>query len=621
MYRDEITIPNFDRIETAILGLPEDVGHLLLTDRSLSASDAFIAKTYLTTTDLKKYIVQSTETVIILESDNRHHHAQPMMSAMPNRSDNDDEDDDDELDLIAEGDSGTEDSICDAMNEDPDTEPTYPEFLRALVLWLKDHVNLATNDIPARSFLLRAYSPKGTRVVMTISFRAENRAWRPPPQRMVPVQEVAVDPAGPTNTVPRAAAAASSESVLRPPTPQTPQTALAPVAPSNLASPAAQAPAGMILMPANVGDGALYGTAGAFRALGDSYEHYGRLMIHGVGQLQDMMNQVLRDMGKELHGARGHVTSLVEDVLDRRVREVEIREEHAESTNQTDQRMALAREAFGQFGMLAQSFFAARGIPPELAEVYGVISSSPELMGTLARPSVRALLQDPDNVKALAVSLEQIGAQQEQLREGSQGARALTPPTGPFPGPGYPAPPQLMAGGPMPYAAPPGSMPPSQTGWPAPHRPMPGPHQTWQQPSQQPYGLPQGTPPGYAPGQVPAQGYFSAPQVGQQMPNPGGYGPQATWAPAGPPPITPNVHPQGYPQYAQHGGGTEPAGQWPPQAPSGTPVQPMMPGPSGYGGGAFPGGPMSPPMASHTRSATSQEGAPDSRPGGGQRSS
>lgn len=611
MYHEDIIIPNFERVEAAILGLQDDVGHVLLTDRNLGPQESFLGKVYLTVQDLGKYCPSVKRHYVKLMSDKHRHHSIQDASEMSDMSDQEAAGEDDDAESLSDEESPLD--LSEFLDEEDAPEPPFQELLQAIVSWVKDQVIAATNDMPVRAFLLRAYSPKGSRVLMTSTFRAENRAWRPPSARTVPspapespVAGRAVEPVSRVEAGAGASHASASGtgasgtgggSHLLPV-----QQAPMPSAPPSLMSGGFQPPAGMVLLPANVADGGLYGTAGAFRALGDSYEQYGRIMVNGVEQLQGMMNQVLGDMGRELHGARGQVTSLVDYVLEKRVREVEIREEHAENIQQTDMKMTLAREAVGQLGNVAQSFFTARGIPPELAEVLGALGSSPELMASLQKPSVRALLQNPDNLKALATSLENIGEQQEQVRSVMQGPRASQPPSG-YPGlpSGYGAPSLLAAPGgagisghaPGAGANPPqASWMPVPPSWPPPYPPSyPPPYSTQAPTHGNPYpaqvgGFP--TPSGLSPAQTgvyPTQSGMYPAQPGPYQGPPGSYPTQSgaypalSGAPLGWQAGAPHAHrgpsqqaqfphasapQQGYPQQFVDGYGRPAYGQAPP---------------------------------------------------------
>ena len=447
MKADSITIHNFDRLRQSIMKLSDDVHILMLNDKEIPGEDGQVGKVFVTLNELREYIPGRGRNSDTSQSDIRHQTSGTDASNAVGNS-GEFEGDGEELSLDDENELGDSIPCSDSEEcESDETEPTLHEYLSGAVAWLKDVIVNSMGDSPSRSFVFRAYSPKGSRVLLTSTFRADNSAWRPPPTAISPSQvrdsaESCHGGATGANAIDGNSGAAlvgaigtgpSSNGRIFPAPPAAPPAQpagiqLAPLPPPNLTL--STTPPGMIMMPANVADGGLYGTYGAFRALGESYENYGRLVLNGVGQLQGMMTQVVKDMGHELHETRGQVTTLVDNVLDKRVREIEIREEHAEQIQQMDHRTAMAREAFSQFGSIAQAYFSSRGLSPEMADIYGVISSSPELMGTLAKPSVRALLKDPATLKLLAQSLEQVGDRQESISASSPDRPVAALPSG-----------------------------------------------------------------------------------------------------------------------------------------------------------------------------------------------
>ena len=57
-----------------------------------------------------------------------------------------------------------------------------------------------------------------------------------------------------------------------------------------------------------------------------------------------------------------------------------------------------------------------------MADVLAVLGNSPDLMGALNDPDVRALMQDPSNLSGLAQMLKAAGAQARAAREGAASA-------------------------------------------------------------------------------------------------------------------------------------------------------------------------------------------------------
>ena len=159
------------------------------------------------------------------------------------------------------------------------------------------------------------------------------------------------------------------------------------------------------------------GSVKGLKALGDYYAQWGQIVLGSVGQLQGVNNAMLARLHRQLQESRGQVDQLVASILEFRVKEIEVAEERAADERDGDARTTLAREALGQLGSAASAFLAGRGMTPEMIDVFGQIGGSPDLMGALKDDSVRDLMKDPDNLKALAEMLRQAGHQARAARE------------------------------------------------------------------------------------------------------------------------------------------------------------------------------------------------------------
>ena len=92
-----------------------------------------------------------------------------------------------------------------------------------------------------------------------------------------------------------------------------------------------------------------------------------------------------------------------------------------------DTRTLLAQQALQQLGEAAKAFLAAKGVSPEMADVLGAISQSPDLVAALGDPDVKALMQEPANLKALAGMLKGAAAQARAVREAANAPGVPTP--------------------------------------------------------------------------------------------------------------------------------------------------------------------------------------------------
>jgi hypothetical protein len=172
------------------------------------------------------------------------------------------------------------------------------------------------------------------------------------------------------------------------------------------------------------------GGARAMRTLGDLYAQWGTIVIGSVDQLQGVNNAMNAQLHRQLRDARDQVDQLVAAILTYRHKQATAEDQRDRDERNDDTRALLARDAINQLGEAARAFLATRGLSPEMAEVLGMLGASPELSAALADPDVRNLMQDPDNLKALAAMLRQAAAQAravEQAQGQAQGAAAPDP--------------------------------------------------------------------------------------------------------------------------------------------------------------------------------------------------
>lgn len=170
-------------------------------------------------------------------------------------------------------------------------------------------------------------------------------------------------------------------------------------------------------------EAATAGAAKGIKALGDYYAQWGRIVLGSVGQLQGVNNEMLARLHKQLGESREQVDQLVGAILENRVSELQVDEQRRSEERAGDARHALAKEALTQLGDAAKTFVTARGLHPEMADMLGVLGTSPDLMAALNDPEVRSLMQDPSNLASLAHMLKVAAQQARAAREA-----ASTPP-------------------------------------------------------------------------------------------------------------------------------------------------------------------------------------------------
>ncbi|MCB9765625.1 MAG: hypothetical protein H6739_37975 [Alphaproteobacteria bacterium] len=161
--------------------------------------------------------------------------------------------------------------------------------------------------------------------------------------------------------------------------------------------------------------------------LGDLYAQYGQRMLDAAGQIQDINTSNLTQVNRQLSDSREQVDQLVAAILEFRVAQVDGEQQREADARQDQARSELAREALQQLGEAARAVVVAQGMPPQMKEVMVALSSSPELLAALQDPDVRALMQDRQNLSALAQMLHAAGQQARAQRQ------APPPPPAPQP--------------------------------------------------------------------------------------------------------------------------------------------------------------------------------------------
>ena len=235
------------------------------------------------------------------------------------------------------------------------------DLAEAACRWLRDSATRNTVGENYRRFRVRAYGPKGIRVVDTGSFVCKN-------------EDVDLD------------------------------------------LPMSNGPDLQIPSP-TFEDAANAGAAKGVRALGDYYAQWGQIVLGSVGQLQGVNNAMLARLHRQLQESRDQVDQLVAAILESRVAESRRADDQKFEEKAVDARTELARDALKQIGQAATAMLTSKGVTPEMGELLGVIGQSPELVATLADPDVRALMQDPENLKLVSGMLKQVAGQARTVRE------------------------------------------------------------------------------------------------------------------------------------------------------------------------------------------------------------
>lgn len=272
--------------------------------------------------------------------------------------------------------------LADAFDDEEDEpepacvsarEPiTAEQIADAACRWLRDLAERNTLGEPFRRFRVRIYGPKGLKTVDSGTFICRN-------------EDYDLDVPAPVQ------ASLLTQDVRRPDVREIPP-------PSYDAIEQAASARGM-------------------KALGDYYAQWGRIVLGSVHQLQGVNNAMVVKLHRQLDASRDQVDELVGAILNLRAAELELDEKRRSAEKTDDTRAEIAKHALQQLGEAAKAFLAAKGVTPEMAEVFGTLGQSPELMSVLGDPDVRVLMQDPTNLKFLASMLKQAAAQARVARE------------------------------------------------------------------------------------------------------------------------------------------------------------------------------------------------------------
>lgn len=153
------------------------------------------------------------------------------------------------------------------------------------------------------------------------------------------------------------------------------------------------------------------------RTIVELFTHHAHLVIATTQQLHGVANQTIGQLQRQLSDSRDQVDQLVASILEGRAEAARADQSQVNQQRESDARTVLARDALKQLGEATRAVFAAKGVPPELAEVLGPVSQNPELLGALTDPDVRALITDPEHVKSLTAMLKEAAQRARAFRE------------------------------------------------------------------------------------------------------------------------------------------------------------------------------------------------------------
>lgn len=140
-------------------------------------------------------------------------------------------------------------------------------------------------------------------------------------------------------------------------------------------------------------------------ALSEQYARFGEILLGAMSQVQRVSAATIDHLSEQLSDSRDQVDQLVAAILERNVSDLRAESSRAQEVKEADTRTALARDALKQLGDATRTFLTAKGLPPEMGEVFQKIGQSPDLMNALNDPKVRELMNNQENLKDLSSML------------------------------------------------------------------------------------------------------------------------------------------------------------------------------------------------------------------------
>ena len=344
--REQFSFQGLDAIAERIRRAAEDIGYLVVQDRTDRKQDETLGRFDLTEADAGPYLHDA------LNNDEDG----PFGPSFDDREEDADEPPDDE----------EEEDDPDTPSWRPGADPVpMAELAEAALRWVKDIASRNTVGEEWRRYRVKVWSPKGHRLLDSGQFVCRNHNF-----------DLELPPSSADERV--------AEMRIPPPSFEVAET---------------------------------QGAAKGVRALGDYYAQWGQIVLGSVGQLQGVNNAMLNRLHRQLQESRGQIDQLVAAILETRLAEVQLADERRADERSGDTRTVLAQQALQQLGDAAKAFLTAKGVHPEMADVLGSIGQSPELVATLTDPDVKALMNDPANLAALAGMLKQAAAQARAARQ------------------------------------------------------------------------------------------------------------------------------------------------------------------------------------------------------------
>lgn len=143
-----------------------------------------------------------------------------------------------------------------------------------------------------------------------------------------------------------------------------------------------------------------------WRALGEGYTNFIGLIQATYAHLANLQNTALSNQDQRIQHLQTGLNSVTGELVKLRVGLAEAGNLERQEVNDSRVREELGKTFIAELGTLGRALATSRfGMPPELAELAEIVTSSPELSEAIRNPEVRKLLRDEKTRKELAAML------------------------------------------------------------------------------------------------------------------------------------------------------------------------------------------------------------------------
>lgn len=146
--------------------------------------------------------------------------------------------------------------------------------------------------------------------------------------------------------------------------------------------------------------------ARTWRALGEGYTNFIGLIQATYAHLANLQNTALSNQDQRIQHLQSGLNNVTGELVKLRVGLAEAANLERQEGNDSRVREELGKTFIAELGTLGRALATSKfGMPPELAELAEIVTSSPELTEAIRNPEVRKLLRDEKTRKELAAML------------------------------------------------------------------------------------------------------------------------------------------------------------------------------------------------------------------------